>query len=337
MRPLASGRMIGGVALTHGPLSVILKNRMYLGELKHKGMTYKAEHEPIVTPEVFEAVQQALAANRKGDQDKWSASGALLLGRIYDDRGHRMTPAHANKGPIRYRYYVSRARTQGRTGEPGTIERVPAPAIEAAILTALQAHEQAAARAVRGGEYRLDLTNAPAAPYTEHVISQPASTVDDAAALIDRLLERVTVGERTIVIALQPEKEGAEPTTLTLPWKRPRHARQRAVRGPAGDSPARPTIRAEARARLVAAIARARGWVEDLVEGRVTSTEQIATREGVSGRSVCMALPLALLPPAVVQSAVAGSLPAGLGITTLANLSPNWKAEDFARDQSTSA
>ena len=36
------------------------------------------------------------------------------MGRIQDDRGHAMTPTHAQKGSRRYRYYVSQAVLQGK-------------------------------------------------------------------------------------------------------------------------------------------------------------------------------------------------------------------------------
>jgi hypothetical protein len=28
------------------------------------------------------------------------------MGRMFDDRGNRMTPSHSNKAGVRYRYYV---------------------------------------------------------------------------------------------------------------------------------------------------------------------------------------------------------------------------------------
>ena len=34
-------------------------------------------------------------------------SEALLAGRIFDDRGNRMSPSHARKRGIKYRYYLS--------------------------------------------------------------------------------------------------------------------------------------------------------------------------------------------------------------------------------------
>ncbi|HEY4985388.1 MAG TPA: hypothetical protein VII39_02095 [Bradyrhizobium sp.] len=38
-----------------------------------------------------------------------SSTPALLAGRIFDDRKNPMTPTHANKKGVRYRYYVSHA------------------------------------------------------------------------------------------------------------------------------------------------------------------------------------------------------------------------------------
>jgi site-specific DNA recombinase len=43
-----------------------------------------------------------------------SRSEALLIGKLFDDRGHRMTPSFAIKHGVRYRYYISRAVTEGR-------------------------------------------------------------------------------------------------------------------------------------------------------------------------------------------------------------------------------
>ena len=45
------------------------------------------------------------------------AAAALLMGRIFDDRGNRMTPASAHKQGARYRYYVSAPLMQGRREE----------------------------------------------------------------------------------------------------------------------------------------------------------------------------------------------------------------------------
>ena len=56
------------------------------------------------------------------------------MGRIFDDRGNRMTPSHARKRGIKYRYYISSALLQGRAEQAGTVSRVPADEIEALVV-----------------------------------------------------------------------------------------------------------------------------------------------------------------------------------------------------------
>ena len=60
------------------------------------------------------------------------------MGRIYDDRGERMTPSHSIKNGARYRYYVSHALLQNRTDEAGSVPRVPAPEVEQLVVNSLR-------------------------------------------------------------------------------------------------------------------------------------------------------------------------------------------------------
>jgi site-specific DNA recombinase len=91
---------------------------------------------------LFEAVQTKLTASATARQLRLRSSPAILAGRIFDDRGNRMTPTHTNKHGARYRYYVSHALLQKRPDEAGSVPRVPAPEIESVVLNALRAHCQ---------------------------------------------------------------------------------------------------------------------------------------------------------------------------------------------------
>ena len=94
--------------------------------------------------------------------------------------------------------------------------------------------------------------------------------------------------------------------------------RRRDIIVPACVSPHdRRPIRAETRATLVASIARGRRWLEEIIVGTVTSAEQIAAREKCSIRQVNMTISLAFLAPKLVQAAVEGRLPRGIGVTRL--------------------
>ena len=48
-----------------------------------------------------------------------------------------MSPSHAVKGGIRYRYYVSQAVLQGRAQEAGSIARLPARELEQVVINAV--------------------------------------------------------------------------------------------------------------------------------------------------------------------------------------------------------
>jgi len=65
---------------------------------------------------------------------------AILTGRIFDDRGNRMSPTHSNKRGLRYRYYVSHALLQNRKTKAGSVPRLPAPEIEALVLDGVRKH-----------------------------------------------------------------------------------------------------------------------------------------------------------------------------------------------------
>ena len=62
------------------------------------------------------------------------------MGRIYDERGSRMTPTYATKNGVRYRYYISAALVQGGTGPRQKLDRLPAAEIEKVVADAVRKH-----------------------------------------------------------------------------------------------------------------------------------------------------------------------------------------------------
>ena len=109
-----------------GALAHLLKNRFYIGEIVYRGEVHRGEHEPILDSALFEEVQGKLAAQAVARRGRLRGSPALLTGRRFDGRGHRMSPTHTNKGGARYRYYVSQAVLQGKPQPAGLVGRVPA-------------------------------------------------------------------------------------------------------------------------------------------------------------------------------------------------------------------
>ena len=113
---------------------------------------------------------------------------------------------------------------------------------------------------------------------------------------------------------------------MVVAWKKPLSKKPREIILPAAPSShqdQRP-IRAETRARLVTAIARSRQWLDELVAGTVQNVEQIADREKCSIRQVNRTMTLAFLAPRLIQAAVDGRLPRGIGVAKLRDLAAEW-------------
>src|SRR5665811_1057432 len=97
VRRLSSGRAVGGNPLTRGPLAHLLRNRFYIGEVAFKGEILPGEQPAILDRKLFESVQRKLDEQRTNHSTTRTNSESLLMGRIFDDRGNRMTPSQVRK------------------------------------------------------------------------------------------------------------------------------------------------------------------------------------------------------------------------------------------------
>jgi site-specific DNA recombinase len=246
-RTLSSGRTIGARALTNGPLAYMLRNRMYLGEINHRDKSYPGEHPPIIDPRLFEAVQTKLTENRQERRRRRQSSNALLMGKLFDDRGNPMTPTFAIKKGVRYRYYVSSVLNQGRKEDAGSLPRLAAEAVERIVLDAIAALPPAK-----------QIETPPGSPSAE--LLSPCRDADavEYTEILSTAVDKITVGSRSIEIRVL---EGADrpATVIAIPWSPQAFRRKREVIQPSSESTnrARP-IRAEARRKLLSAIAKGR-------------------------------------------------------------------------------
>jgi site-specific DNA recombinase len=129
----------GGIPFTHGPLTHLLKNRVYIGESGHKGKWFKGEHAPLLDRKIFDQAQQLLKSTTIKRRTLQLKSGALLAGKLFDDRGNQMSPSFSSKNGVRYRFYVSSALLRGRRETVGSVGRVAAAGIERTVIDALRA------------------------------------------------------------------------------------------------------------------------------------------------------------------------------------------------------
>src|SRR6266513_1183978 len=140
VRSLKTGRTVGGIPFSRGPLAHFLRNRFYIGEVAFKGEVLPGEQPAILDRDLFDAVQAKLNDQRNNHTVTRGKSESLLIGRIYDDRGNRMTPSHARKGGIKYRHYLSSPLLHAQPGRVGSVRRLAAAEVEALVQCAVREH-----------------------------------------------------------------------------------------------------------------------------------------------------------------------------------------------------
>jgi hypothetical protein len=301
IRKLSTGRTVGGNPLTRGPLAHLLRNRFYIGEVAFKGEILPGEQPAILERKLFEAVQRRLDEQRANHTVTRSSSESLLMGRIFDDRGNRMTPSHARKNGKRYRYYLSAALIQGQTDRAGSVRRVPAPEVEALVVDAVRKR-----------------------------LKEPTATTDHK--LISENVGRVEIHASQIVIKVarkgdRKSNRKTDNAVLYSPWKKSQMKRRREIIAPASAGQDIRPIRSETRLALVTAVAYGRRWLDEIVMGNVADAEEIAAREKCSVRQVNMTISLAFLSPTLVAAATDGRLPRGVGIARLRDAPAEWSKQ----------
>jgi hypothetical protein len=252
----------GDCAFGRGALYHLLRNRLYRGEVVHKGLAHPGEHQAIVDEALWTAVQAKLSENIQMGRRQRIETGALLTGLVFDERGKRMSPSYTVRRDNRYRYYIVQTALR-RGNESGSRTCVGADDLEQLVVASLAGRGIAVAPEAFSGTWS----------------SETRSGVRDT-------VERVVVHGSEIAIFLKNRTEdvpsdGAEdaesaenPNVLkaNLPGPGPRARREIFLPG-AGGSPARPVDQA-----LVLALARARSWMAALRAGQYAETTAIAER-----------------------------------------------------------
>ncbi|MEO0548011.1 MAG: recombinase family protein [Pseudomonadota bacterium] len=155
LRSKVRGGGRGGIPMGRGHIHAILKNPVYAGRIRHKKQVHPGQHDAIIEPDRWDAIQTRLmseACRQRGklgaDQHADSSSSpnrSMLAGKLYDETGDRLTPSHANKKGRRYRYYVSSRLIAGGAREGFKAVdgwRLSAPMLEDQLAQAIRRHVQ---------------------------------------------------------------------------------------------------------------------------------------------------------------------------------------------------
>ena len=321
------GRKTGGAAYSRGALYSILQNRIYLGEIEHRGQVYPGEHKGIVPRELWERVQAHLRTNNHAHQNGLRAAApSLLVGLLYDERSNRFTPAHAVKNGKRYRYYVSQAAIKN----PGNFHRgpirIPAGEIETLVCSklrsflrspremvdslALRRRNEAATQSILRAAQDWSKRSASAGdgemrPFIRSLISRIVVHTARVDVLLDRQALQSALFEGDSSSPRADIRNGF--LTLKLKARLKRCGREVRMVLPAnsgGETPVHPTQS------LIKAVARAHDWYRRIIRGELTGSRSIANATGLDERYVNRILQFAFLAPDIVECILDGRQPA---------------------------
>ena len=186
----------------------LIHNRVYLGEIPHKGKSYPGAHVAIIDQTLWDAAHAVLAENnRQRTSETWQRRQpeALLLGLFYTADGEKFQPAFTCKpNGKRYRYYVPNRKVRfGADASPAG--RVPAEPIEQMVLA--QVH--AALTAPEMVQSVWDVVRAEYPDITEPEVVLPLRQLGlvweqlfpaERQRIVQLLIERVTLREEGIEI-----------------------------------------------------------------------------------------------------------------------------------------
>jgi DNA invertase Pin-like site-specific DNA recombinase len=345
IRTSSTGRKNGGRVFSRGALYQILKNPLYLGDIRHRGQIYRGEHEAIIDRRLWEKVAAKLKANNQSHRERRTSpsSPSPLTGLLFDAAGFRYTPTHAVKAGKRYRYYTSQAairRVSGATGIP----RIPAHDIEKIVKTRIQSLLAAPGPLLNGSR------RSPEAEAFRDAARRKAKTWPKLSGVeqnefLRKVARRVVLGQSTLLIRLSRQAviqavTGSSPDhmarrdrvaagthdtfELTCEMRAMQHA------GVVHLEPADEKGRAEPMrsTSLIKAIARARMWYEKLLSGDVQTFRTLAAQTGMTQRYISRILKCALLAPELVEAVLDGRQPAEMSLERLTtNMPLAWSAQ----------
>src|SRR5580658_4588981 len=373
-RAAADGSPYGGKSLSRGALYLMLQNRIYRGEIVHKGAAYRGEHAPIIEEELWASVQLRLKANgverREGQAP---ARSNHLTGMLFDADGQPMTPTHAVKKGVRYRYYVSRrliTRTKSKDGDGQTSgQRIPAANLEGLVVQRIRSFFADPVAVIESlPQHRRDAPSQKRATEATMVI---ARTLDDRRedawdTIFRPMIVRVQVRLDRIDVDLSAERlvERLLGTNNSAPGKADSLPRRADDDADSAEVVVRLSLAAQRKRTgkemkfvvegdgtersadpgLVRLIVRAHSLSRRLAENPGYSLEEVASQQSMGAPYAARLIRLNYLAPDIVAAILDGKQPVALAATKLmadTRLPLDWRAQrvalGFALTESTAA
>ena len=316
-RVYRDGTVRGDIPFTRGSLFHLLKNRIYRGEMVHKGKANPGEHEAIIDEELWERVKLRIAENTvERKLRRTSKEASLLAGVICDGLGRRMSPSHTVRKGKRYRYYVTHA---AEIVDETPAWRLPAHDIEKNVVGKLAdfLSNQRTIRKLVGTDDAGKL--AAAITHCRHTAERLWSSTYHRRTRVPALVEKVEIGNDAIRIALSSsgfsdllgvDVDLQRLPALTAPVCRVRKGKE--IKLVIGDG-----CGVERDETLVSLLREALAIREEVLSAPDLTIAKIAASSGRCRKRMSRLFRLSWIAPEIIDAILAGEQPQALNAKTL--------------------
>lgn len=299
-------------AFSRSQINYILSNPIYAGRIRHRERIYDGQHPAIIEPAVWDDVQAKMAAaSVKGRGATNAARTSPLAGKLTDETGDRLTPSHANKRGVRYRYYVSNRLLVGKKTKSDIQTsgwRLPAHPLECQLAERVQQHLKENAvnllREVSAHETQalVQRLNQIEAAGSEANMPEFLACIDKAQLLMGAIEIVLDASASGKMLEVSEERINDNVLRLNAPFQlRRRGVETKLIIGQASQN---------VDAALLANLARAHHCYEAIRQGQ--SFDDLAVTQKLSKRRILQLISLAFLAPDVVKVIIQGEQPVGL-------------------------
>jgi site-specific DNA recombinase len=311
-----NGNVTGDQIFSRGALYGMLQNRLYRGEMPHKGESHPGQHPALIDEQLWDQVQTQFKANLQAERRRpRSSEGSLLMGLLYDSRGNRFTPSHTSKKGRRYRYYVSEAIIKRGAKASAGVVRLPALEVEELVVAQIKSLLKSPDRVLA-----LLATPMVSSEDARRMLHAVQVLRVDVEAVLPSVLRRVVVHDDRLEIQIDRQgflkmvcgdkepsfvwqDEGNEVCRIqvgTTLKRRGGEVRFQFV-------PGTPGLDQEPVHSVVNAVARAHDWIGKIIRGEAANTPDIAAETGLDVRYVRRHISLAFLAPDITEAILEGT------------------------------
>ncbi|MET0116937.1 MAG: recombinase family protein, partial [Sedimenticola sp.] len=314
----------GSQPFSRGALYTLLKNPLYIGQLRHKKALYRGTHTPIIDKELWKAVQEKLLEKQRANDLRATAKEpSLLAGLLYDEAGHPFSPTHTRKKSRRYRYYVSQAAVQFKKPASDVLLRVPAQTVETLVEMEVCKLLDNQTRLLRIlAPLALEAMDQQTLLHKATQLSETWEALDIQQKIhhLSGITEKITLSRMLISISvslpgitrilLQHDKyQENEIHELRIPVTLRRCGVETKLLVEQSGSGDHLKPHADSHRAIQEALKKALRWNNALLSGEMQSTREIAEKNGVTQRYVAHLIKLAYLSPTLVNRIYRGDIP----------------------------